>query len=130
MQLNDKGASGFENFIVISIVGLLVAAALGRFYFVLDFAKETALKAELAAMRSSLNLFKIVEKRKPENLNELENKELEIELSGGKKLKVKPLEKKFKKDEKGRIVDPFGNPYYYDKKREKIYSSTKGYENW
>lgn len=130
LRLNDKGASGFESFIIISIVGLLVAIALGRFYFVIDFARETALKAELAALRSSLNLFKIVENRMPEDLIELENKEMEIELGGGKKLSVKPLEKKLKKDEKGRILDPFGNPYSYERKRGKISAVTKGYENW
>lgn len=108
---------------VVLVVGFLVGANI--YYQRLD-AKQKALYYELQMIRGGINLFKIVQERNPRNLTELAQGVYKFpgEMETKKYLTNVP----FGKD--GEMIDPFGNPFFYDYKTAWLRSSTSGYEMW
>jgi len=80
--------------------------------------------SELRMLRSSLMLYLIINHERAESLTELKSGRFEVDgivhsyvdslpASGG-----------------GEAIDPFGNPYRYDRKSGWVRSTTEGFEHW
>jgi len=95
----------------------------------LKAARETALRNELYNIRMSVELYKIIRGKMPDDLVSLINQEFEFKTPGGIILKKSYL-KPFRIDKQGYLLDPFMNRYLYNARTGKILSSTQGHENW
>lgn len=109
--------------VVVLTVATLVSA---NIYFQRQNNRQKALYYELQMLRSGINLFKVVEKRNPRNLNELAHGTYQFpgEMETKKYLYNVPF------NTEGKLVDPFDNEFLYDYKTGWIRSSTEGYEIW
>jgi len=79
---------------------------------------------ELAMMRSAILLYKNIEKKNPERLNDLVVQDYEVE---GLR---RPFMDRLPMSRDGVYVDPFGNPYKYNPDSGWVSSITPGYERW
>ncbi|MBM3248612.1 MAG: type II secretion system protein [Candidatus Omnitrophica bacterium] len=96
----------------------------------LKYAREAALRNELNNIRSSIELYRVIKKRLPEDLASLFSQEFTFKAPDGKIIKNNFL-KPFRLDKKGDLLDPFMNRYiYYPKEHGRVITTTKGYENW
>ncbi len=95
----------------------------------LKAARETALRNELNNIRMSIELYKIIEKRLPNDLISLINQELVFKTKDGIIMKKRFLQP-FRLDKNGNLLDPFMNGYIYEQKNGKVFSSTLGYARW
>lgn len=116
----------FEYVVIVAIV-LVVAMLVGaNIYFQRQESRQKALYYELQMIRSGINLFKVVENRNPKNLAELARDVYQF--PGDKETRKYLTNVPF--NDKGELVDPFGNGFIYDYKTGWIRSSTSGYEMW
>ncbi|MBM3252429.1 MAG: hypothetical protein FJZ11_06625 [Candidatus Omnitrophica bacterium] len=92
-------------------------------------ARETALKNELNNIRMSVELYRVINGRLPEDLVNLVNQEFTLRAPDGTILKKQFL-KPFRVDKEGYLLDPFMNRYVYISQDGKITSGTKRYESW
>ena len=95
----------------------------------LRIARELALRNELQFIRMSIENYRIINNRFPDDLFTLMNQHLTY---GGNdtKIIVKQFLKPFRVDQRGYLLDPFMNRYGYNKAEGAVYSETKGYERW
>jgi competence protein ComGC len=123
------GLTLFELAITLIIIIVFVGTLLTFIYRTAVHAKEVALQAELNALRLSLNLYRAIKGNNPPDLKTL----IETKYKAGGSEEI-AFEEQFLsflgKDAGGFPVDPFGNKFYYDSKKEVIRSKTRGYENW
>lgn len=89
-------------------------------------AKEKALYSQLAAMRQGIGLYGVLEKSFPKSLIELAYATYRMPGDSMNRKYVEMVQ--VGKD--GKIVDPFGTPYYYDPKTGWINSATPGFKDW
>jgi len=132
---NRKGLTIVETLIALCLIGVLIGVVIYQYQRVAREAQETAVKTELANIRMSINFFRIMNNRNPESLNEMIEKSVMLPARIGSD----PYSDSFFKrkylmansvDEKGNIIDAFGNCFIYDPVRGEVKSSTKGYETW
>ena len=95
----------------------------------------TALRSELANIRSSIKLFKMLNGHNPGNLSELTEKEIMLPARIGSNLYSGSIfNRKYlvpnAVDQKGHILDAFGNRFQYNPVNAEVKASTKGYEDW
>ena len=124
-----KGLTAFEALIALCLIGLLFGVLVSRLQQVAKEAQETAVRAELTNIRKGITLFKILNERNPQSLNELLEKDallpvLDDSLFSQKYLMANAV------DAKGNILDAFGNPFTYDFVSGKVRTTTEGYERW
>lgn len=81
---------------------------------------------QLQAIRTSVNLFKAITRSNPADLVELATSEYRFP---GEEQKMRYLST-ISANNDGFIVDPFDNPYVYDRETGWVKSSTRGYELW
>lgn len=91
--------------------------------------RETALKNELLSIRMSLDNYRMLKGKNPEDLKILFSQEFAIQKSDGLAVKQKYLQP-FRLDSQGFLLDPFGKRYYYNAISGSINSQSKGYGNW
>lgn len=124
-----------EALVALCVIGVLIGVVISRYQRVAREAKNTAVKAELSNMRSSITLFKLLNNRNPASLSELMEKNVMwpartgSDPAGGPLLKRKYL-MSIAGDGKGSAVDAFGNSFCYDPVRGEVKSSTKGCDVW
>ena len=95
----------------------------------------TALRSELANIRSSIKLFKMLNGRNPRSLTELIDKEIMLPARiGSDRYSSSIFDRKYlvpnAVDQKGHILDAFGNRFQYNPVNAEVKASTKGYEDW
>lgn len=115
----------YEVLIVGVVVVLSVAISLGIYVGRSRISKEKTMMGELLNMRTAITLYKIINKKSPDDIIDLVEKEFSF--GGGASLKYiqsLPLMPD------GRIIDPFGNEYLYDNGKSWVGSSTDGYKSW
>lgn len=110
-----------ERVFLLIVLLLSVFVSMGIYSYNDKVSKGKVLKSELESMRTAITLYKTVKRNNPTGLTELLRENIGTGI---------PLLRKFSVDEKGQIVDPFGSPYFYDKKNAWVYSSSEGYKNW
>ena len=116
----------WERPILILIAVAAVAVMVMAFRFEQRLVNQRLLFYQLQSMRKSVDLFKAMEKRNPESLQELARAEFAFP---GEERRHRYLESPAMSD-RGAFLDPFGHPYAYDLKRGWVKSTTKGYEYW
>lgn len=87
---------------------------------------QRALFFELQILRSSINLYKVVNRQNPPSLIALATAVYEMpgDLAAHRYLEATPM------DPDGIVRDPFGAPYQYSVETGWIRSNSKGYEFW
>lgn len=128
-----KGLTIVDAVITLCAIGILIGVVIPKYQQVAHEAQEAALKMELANIRTSIRLFKMLNGRNPASLREMIEKKvlLPAQIGGysGSIFKESYLMMNAV-DAQGNKVDAFGKPFIYDSTRGEVRSSTKGYENW
>lgn len=124
-----KGLTALEALIALCLIGLLIGVLVSKSQQVTKEAQETAVRAELANIRKGITLFKIINERNPQSLNELMEKDVLLPVGSDSLFNQKYLTANAI-DTKGNILDAFGNPFIYDFVSGKVRTATAGYERW
>ncbi len=132
---NRKGLTVVDAIITLCLIGVLFGVVVPKYQRVALEAQKSALKTELANMRTGISLYKLLNGRNPESLNELAAKRIVLpaRLGAGPYTGSIFNEKYLMPnavDEKGNVLDAFGNPFAYDPMKGEVKATTKGYENW
>ena len=131
----QKGFTVLEALIALFVVGLLFGILVARGKAVVRAARESAVKAELVNIRTSIQLFRMLNGRNPKSLNELVEKDVMLPARigpgpySGSLIKRKYLLANAV-DRNGNVLDPFGGHFSYDPARGEVKSGTKGCELW
>lgn len=116
--------SVWEIIVVAVVVTLTVIMSAAIYARRVDAEKGRLLMRELVMLRSSLVLYMIVNHERVESLAELQSRRYGV---GGV---VLPYADELPVSDDGEVIDPFGNPYHYDKKSGWVSSTTSGFELW
>ena len=134
-----KDAKGFtivDALISLCLIGILVGVFIPHYLRLAHEARETALKMELANIRTSIRLFRMLNERNPQSLRELIENDVLFPARIGKDPYTGPIffNEKYlvaqAQDAQGHLVDAFGNLFAYDPVHGQVRASTKGYERW
>jgi competence protein ComGC len=131
-----KGLTIIDALISLCLIGVLVGVFIPNYLRLAHEARETALKMELANIRTSIRLFRMLNERNPGSLRELIKNDVLLPARIGKDPYSGPIffNEKYlvaqAQDAQGRLVDAFGNLYAYDPVRGEVKATTKGCENW
>lgn len=126
---NEKGLGIIETIIVCLLIAIFFVVLIPRYERVARDARETALRMGLTNIRSSIQLYVMLNNRPPESLKELLGKRYLVPTKEGTIFTDQYL-RALAMDKDGYPIDPFGNRYSYEPKYGKISSTTKGYERW
>ncbi len=117
---------GYEKCALITIALLTVAVMGVSIYFERQLSNQKAMFFQLQAIRTSVNLYKAINKVTPSLLAVVADEEY--------KFPNEDIPRRYLSgaavNDKGQILDPFGNPYFYDPATGWVRSSTSGYEFW
>ena len=138
MKASSLGAEGLtvpDAVIALCLIGLLMGVVVPKYYRVAREAQESATRAELSNIRSSIALFKMLNNRLPQSLQELmERKVMLPGRTGADQYSASFFTMEYlvphTVDAEKNILDPFDNAYRYDPKGGEVRSTTKGYEAW
>lgn len=137
----EAGAAAFNTLATCIIVAILISTGMTYYFRVVRQAREVALRYELANIRTAIVLFVTLNRRFPENLQELTEKECllpdaensveaaQLALEKGAIFKRTYLETSCV-DTQGVVLDPFGKPYRYDPQRGRVTAAETRYERW
>ncbi len=134
--LNAKGVAVYEALVTLCLIGVLTGVVIVKYYRVFQEARETAIKSELVNIRTSINLFKLLNNRNPQSLKEMTEKKVMIPARIGPDRYTGPVFlkesylKEYATDKEGNIIDAFGNPFVYDAIKGEVRTTTKGYDAW
>jgi Tfp pilus assembly protein PilE len=131
----QQGLTIVDALIALCLIGVMIGIVIPKYQRVARAAQESAVKAELANIRSSIELFRILNKRNPASLGELIEKKVMLPgRIGGDEYSKSFYDQQYLMayalDQKGNILDAFGNPFLYDPVRGEVRTTTRGYENW
>jgi type II secretory pathway pseudopilin PulG len=133
--LGEKGLTILDTLITLCLIGLLTGLVIPRYQRVAHVAQEEAVRTTLMNIRSSINLFRMMNGRNPASLRELIDKNVMLPARigsdpySGSIFKQKYLMMNAV-DAAGNILDAFGNPFTYNSAAGEVRSGTKGYETW
>lgn len=115
-----------ERAVFVAVALLTLAIVSVSIYFEQQISNQKTMYYQLQAIRTSVNLYKAINKKNPKELWQLEVEDYRFP---GEEERRKFLQG-FDTDDERRVLDPFGNPYVYDAMTGWVRSSTKGYEYW
>jgi len=132
---DQKGLTIIDAVITICIIGVLFGVVIPKYERMAHEAQESALKAALSNIRTSIRLFKMLNNRNPDSLNQLIEKNVMLPArTGSDPYTGSIIDQKYlmliATDSKGNIIDAFGNPFVYDIFRGEVRSTTEGCETW
>jgi len=121
--------------VTLCIIGLLTGVVVQKYQRVAVAARESALKAELSNIRTSLKLFRMLNGRNPASLTEMMEKKVMLPARSGSSAASGSFfdESYLLKnaiDRSGNKLDAFGKPFLYEPDKGEVRSSTRGYESW
>jgi type II secretory pathway pseudopilin PulG len=130
-----KGLAVVETLLALCVIGIFVGVVIYQYQRVTREAQETAVRAELANIRTSIQLFKMLNGRIPESLNELMDKKVMLPAKVGSDAYTGSIfDRKYllanAVDKQGNLIDAFGNFFLYDPLRGEVRASTQGCETW
>jgi len=132
---DQRGLTVIDAVITVCLIGLLFGIVVPKYRRVAHEAQEAALQSELANIRASIKLFKMLIGRNPGSLREMVEKEILLPArTGSDDFSRSVFAKKYLMphavDDEGNILDAFGNPFQYDLPRGVVRATTGGYESW
>ncbi len=116
--------SYFEIVIIVVVVCLAVVLGAGLYAGRAKSLKSELLIHELDMMRSSLLVYKIINRRNAKNLEQLASSTYYVK--GSNRAYIEQLPPSID----GKIIDPFGNPYSYDSKTGWVFSTSPWLVQW
>jgi type II secretory pathway pseudopilin PulG len=137
----ERGAAAFNTLATSILIAILISTGMTYYFRVVRQAREVALRHELANIRTAIVLFVTLNRRFPDNLQELTEKECllpdaensveaaQVALEKGAIFKRSYLETSCV-DTQGVVLDPFGKPYRYDPRRGRVTAAETRYEQW
>lgn len=112
--MNIRGRSKYELLIVLIIIALVAILTKG-FYSSRDkMNRGKMLTRELYMLRTAITLYKVKHRSNPPSLEVI----------------TEDIGEKLNRVENGVAIDPFGNPYEYDRRTSWIHSISEGYDDW
>lgn len=126
MELKSPQRKWWENVLFVVVFVGMFAFVVNSYVLEQKAYKQRALYYQLMLMRQGISLFTVMEKRAPESLVELAVSSFKMPDGSVSHRYVE----RFPVTPEGQLLDPFGNPYKYDKKMGWVMSSTPGYEFW
>ncbi len=114
----------WEKIVVLSVFSLIMSIGFVFFKEDTKSKNEQELLYQLKTLRAGMQIHLKIYNEKPRNLSMLLQK-----LRDGSSA-VKLDWKGFKVTSKGQLLDPFNNPYEYDRETGWVRSSTRGYHEW
>ncbi|MBI5894068.1 MAG: type II secretion system protein GspG [Deltaproteobacteria bacterium] len=126
---SPKGRTVFEALLVIILVMTLIIGALSYTQKAIKITKEYALISELSNIRTSILIYYILNKKYPNSLEQMMDEKVILPFQADTIIDRTYLERASLSKEK-EILDPFGNPYKYDRLTGKVNSSTLDYTAW
>ncbi|MDH4163666.1 MAG: hypothetical protein OEW15_13400 [Nitrospirota bacterium] len=131
----NKGLTTLDTVITLCLIGILIGVVIPRYQRLAREAQETALKAELVNIRTSIELFRLLNGRNPRSLRELIEKNVMLparigpDAYTGSFFKQKYL-MPHAIDEERNVLDAFGNRFEYEPYKGEVRTTTKGFEKW
>ncbi len=122
--MGRRRRSYFEIIAIVVLVSLTVVLGAGLYAGRATSLKSELLIHELSMMRSSLLVYKIINRRNAASLKQLATSTYYVADD------KRPYIDKLPPVRKGKIIDPFGNPYFYDPKTGWASSTTPGFVQW
>lgn len=116
--------AAYEYVIIFIVIALTVTLGAAIYAGRAKVRRGNLLIRELGMMRSSITLYKLINRANPESLEELGSSTYEVDSTPRFYIDSIP------RDSDGDIVDPFGTPYNYKQQTAWVWSGTPGYENW
>ena len=131
----QQGLTIVDALITLCLIGIMIGIVIPKYQRLAREAQESAVKAELANIRISISLFKLLTGRYPGSLHELIEKNVILPgRIGDDRYSTSFYNQKYlisySMDKQGNILDSFGNPFTYDPSRGEVKSSSQGYETW
>jgi competence protein ComGC len=131
----EHGRAILEAVLVVIFIGVVLMAALDRYYAAIRPLKEAALTIEISNLRRAVNLYVMINKRRPSSLRQLlAEKALlakkDIESNEYRIMMIGSYVEGMTADLEGYPLDPFGGRYSYDPETGMVHPSTRGYESW
>lgn len=126
---DEKGLGIIETTIVCLLVAVMFGVLIPKYQRMAREARETALRMGLTNIRTSIQLYFVLNNKPPEDLKDLIRKRFLIPTKEGTIFNDQYL-RALTLDNEGYPIDPFGNRYSYKSKDGRISSTTKGYEKW
>lgn len=129
------GRTVLESLMAICLVSVLVLFAAQRYYSSINRVRETALTMELSNLRSAVNYYAMLNRKLPQSLKELVEKDAvvakrDMEGADYRVLIIGKYVEGMTADPEGYPTDPFGNRYGYEPATGRVRSTTIGYEGW
>ncbi len=125
MEIVGKPKRKRVEIFLVAVVLIIAALVLGIKIQMSDkLAKENALMSELRAVRSSVELYIVLNKNIPPDLSSLVTQKYSFGDRQDTYLKGIKLEKG------DQPIDSFGNKFNYDPKTGRVWPGTRGYEKW
>lgn len=116
----------FERVMVVMLIIVVSSLVGSNVYYQMKSGKQRTLFYQLQILRSSINLYKLINNKNPDSLEEI--------ATGYYKFPGEEITKRYIENapinKDGNVVDPFGKEYYYDGKTGWLRSSSTGYEFW
>ncbi len=130
MRLRDKRSlTLLELLIALCVIFIFLGTFAVYANITLRIARENALQMELNNIRMSIEHYRIINNRLPQDINTLFNQEFSFKTPDGIIIYDNFL-KPFRLDKQEKLLDPFLNRYYYNGLDGTVKTQTKGYENW
>jgi type II secretory pathway pseudopilin PulG len=123
------GFTVFDTLLVCILIAGLMAALMVYYGRTIQESRRTALQADLASIRLSIQLYHTLNGRYPKDLPELLTKRFLMPTREGTIFSDQYL-KSQALDPSGYPIDPFGQRYRYDPTLGHVSSGTRSYENW
>lgn len=115
-----------QNVLLVAVAVITLAIVITSNHFENRIHNQKLLYYQLQAIRTSVNLFKAINKRNPHSLNELAVAEYQFPGDDHARRFIEILDA----DHTGTPLDPFGHQYIYEFDSGWVRSSTPGYEYW
>lgn len=116
----------FEQIMVLILIVVVGFLAGSNIYYQNRSGKQKMLFYQLQILRSSINLYKIINRHNPDDLVDV--------AAGVYKFPGEEMTRRYIEnapiDADGRVVDSFGKPFHYDKATGWIRSDSRGFEFW
>ena len=133
---DQKGFTIIDALITLCLIGILIGVVIPKYQQVAHEAQEVALKTSLVNIRTSIKLFKMLNGRNPQSLQEMIEKKVLLPARVGPDEYTGPIFlnecylTECAVDRGGKILDAFGNPFIYDASKGEVRTTSKGYANW
>jgi hypothetical protein len=117
------------------LIAVAMLAALDRHYAAIRPLKEAAITIEISNLRMAVNMYVMINKRRPSSLKQLlaEKALLAKRDIGSNEYRIMMIGSYIEGmtvDHEGYPLDPLGGRYSYDPETGMVHPSTRGYESW